>query len=332
MTALTPDDTTPPGSTHEEQDEASGPHDATNPTHFTHVDDLSAGTVERLLDRAAVRAEDPSDSPLSERTVALLFEKPSTRTRVSFETGLTRLGGHAQFLGPDDLQLGAGEPLRDTARALSGYVDGIVARLFDHEDLETLAEYATVPVVNGLTDAAHPCQTLADLRTLQQTVGLDAAVTWVGDANNVARSLAVGCALLGVDLTLTTPAAHGFDEGFLDRLPSVADGGPTPTVTSDPESAVAGADAVYTDVWISMGEDAAGDKRAAFETGGFQLDADLLSLAADDAVCLHCLPAHRGEEITDAVLEGPQSVVWTQAENRLYTQEALVEHLVASKE
>ncbi|MEZ3143175.1 ornithine carbamoyltransferase [Halobaculum sp. MBLA0143] len=298
------------------------PHDTTEADDFTTVDDRSPAALRGLLADATARADDPSGSPLAGQTVALLFEKPSTRTRVSFETGLTRLGGHAQFLGPDDLQLGAGEPLRDTARALSGYVDGIVARLFDHEDLLTLAEYASVPVVNGLTDAAHPCQTLADLLTLRQTVGLDASLTWVGDTNNVCRSLVVGCAALGVDLTVATPAGYGLDDGLLER--AVALGGP-PETTTDPAAAVADADAVYTDVWVSMGEDPDGDKRAAFVDGGFGVDSDLLGLAADDAVFMHCLPAHRGEEVTEAVLESGQSVVWQQAENRLYAQEALLE-------
>lgn len=297
---------------------------------FRTVDDLTPATLRRLLDRAADRAANTEDaantveSPLTGQTVALLFEKPSTRTRVSFETGLTRLGGHAQFLGPDDLQLGAGEPLRDTARALSGYVDGIVARLFDHDDLLTLAEYATVPVVNGLTDAAHPCQTLADLLTLRQTAGLDADLTWVGDANNVCRSLVVGCAALDVDLTVATPADYGLDDDLLDRAAAL---GGRPTVTTDPQAAVADADAVYTDVWVSMGEDPEGDKRAAFVDGGFGVDESLLA-HADDPVFMHCLPAHRGEEVTDAVLESDRAVVWQQAENRMYAQEALLELLV----
>ena len=297
---------------------------------FRTVDDLTPATLRRLLDRAADRAANTEDaantveSPLAGQTVALLFEKPSTRTRVSFETGLTRLGGHAQFLGPDDLQLGAGEPLRDTARALSGYVDGIVARLFDHDDLLTLAEYATVPVVNGLTDAAHPCQTLADLLTLRQTAGLDANLTWVGDANNVCRSLVVGCAALDVDLTVATPADYGLDDDLLDRAAAL---GGRPTVTTDPQAAVADADAVYTDVWVSMGEDPEGNKRAAFVDGGFGVDESLLA-HADDPVFMHCLPAHRGEEVTDAVLESDRVVVWQQAENRMYAQEALLELLV----
>ena len=299
-------------------------HSPDTAAQFRTVDDLSPGTLRELLDRAADRAADASERPLADQTVALLFEKPSTRTRVSFETGLTRLGGHAQFLGPDDLQLGAGEPLRDTARALSGYVDGIVARLFDHDDLLTLAEYATVPVVNGLTDAAHPCQTLADLLTLRQTVGLDASLTWVGDANNVCRSLVVGCAALGVELTVATPAGYGVDEDVLERAAAL---GGRPTTTTDPQAAVAGADAVYTDVWVSMGEDPDGDKRGAFADGGFCVDESLLA-RGDDPVFMHCLPAHRGEEVTDAVLESDRAVVWQQAENRMYAQEALLELLV----
>jgi ornithine carbamoyltransferase len=319
--------------THETTDES--------PAHFTTVDDLSPSQLLAVLDTAAeLKADGPpsATAPLAGKSVAMLFEKPSTRTRVSFETALTQLGGHAQFLGPNDLQLGAGEPLKDTARALSQYVDALVTRLFDHEDLLTVAEYASVPVINGLTDDAHPCQTLADLLTLRETVGLgggngsvggdnDPKVAWVGDANNVCRSFALGCAMLDVDLTVATPEAYSLSEEFLADADAL---GGAPATTSDPESAVAGADAVYTDVWVSMGEKSErAEKLPAFESGGFTVDAELLAHAAEDAVFMHCLPAHRGEEVTADVLEGPQSVVWQQAENRLHTQAALVTELLA---
>ncbi|MFB6127294.1 MAG: ornithine carbamoyltransferase [Halolamina sp.] len=304
-------------------------HDTTDsPTHFTDVDDFSADALAELLTAAAAAKAGELDDgdALAGQTLSMLFEKPSTRTRVSFETGMTQLGGHAQFLGPDDLQLGAGEPLKDTARALSRYVDGVVARLFDDDDLATLAEHATVPVVNGLTDDAHPCQTLADLLTLRETVGLDAEVAWVGDANNVCRSFVLGCAMLGVDLTVATPAGYALPEAHLDHA---ADLGTAPATTTDPEAAVAGADAVYTDVWVSMGEEAAREEKLpAFEDGGFTVDADLMAAAADDAVLMHCLPAHRGEEVTETVLEGERSVVWDQAENRLHAQKALLTELM----
>jgi ornithine carbamoyltransferase len=268
-----------------------------------------------------VKRDDPH--PLLERqTLGMVFEKPSTRTRVSFETGMTQLGGHAIFLGPDDIGLGKREPLHDTARTLSGYVDCAMVRLFDHEDLEELAAHATVPIVNGLTDDAHPCQTLADLLTLRETVGLDAEVAWVGDGNNVAQSFVLGCALAGIDLTVATPAGYGIDEDVLDRAATI---GTAPDVTDDPAEAVAGRDAVYTDVWVSMGEEAEREtKLAAFEAGGFQVNADLL----DDATVLHCLPAHRGEEITEDVLESDRAAVWNQAENRLHAQKGLLAFLL----
>src|SRR5699024_6016827 len=270
--------------------------------HFTDIDDLSADELATVLDTASElksQVRRGEREPLLERrTLGMVFEKPSTRTRISFETGMTQLGGHAIFLGPDDIGLGEREPPKDTARVLSGYFDCAMVRLFDHEDLEALAAHATVPIVNGLTDDAHPCQTLADLLTVRETVGLDAQVAWVGDGNNVAQSFVLGCALAGVDLTVATPDEYGIDEAVLERA---GDLGARPTTTDDPDEAVADADAVYTDVWVSMGETGGTEKRAAFEDGGFQVNERLL--AGTDARVLHCLPAHRGEEITDDVVE-----------------------------
>jgi ornithine carbamoyltransferase len=301
------------------------------PRHFLNVDDLSAGELDTVLDRAAEmkravaeRGPAGTDDPLRRRTLTMLFEKPSTRTRVSFETGMTQLGGHAVFLGPEDTQLGRGEPIRDTARALSRYADAITARVFDHDDVADLAANATVPVVNALTDDAHPCQTLADLLTLREVVGDDATVAWVGDGNNVARSFAVGCALSGYDLRVAAPAGYGLGDDVRDRA---ADHGAAPTVVDDPRDAVAGADAVYTDVWVSMGEeDEREAKLAAFD--GYRVDEALLS--GTGAAVMHCLPAHRGEEITDAVLESDRAVVWRQAENRLHAQKALLTFLLGA--
>ncbi|EMA42720.1 ornithine carbamoyltransferase [Halococcus saccharolyticus] len=295
--------------------------------HFTDIDDLSISELETVLDIAAeLKARTKRDEPhplLERRTLGMVFEKPSARTRISFETGMTQLGGHAIFLGPDDIGLGEREPLRDTARTLSGYVDCAMVRLFDHADLEELAAYADVPIVNGLTDDAHPCQTLADLLTLRETVGFDAQVAWVGDGNNVAQSFVLGCALAGIDLTVATPEGYGIDERVLDRAGEI---GTAPDVTADPEIAVAGRDAVYTDVWVSMGEEAEREtKLAAFEERGFQVNADLLP---DDATVLHCLPAHRGEEITEDVLESDRAAVWQQAENRLHAQKGLLAFLL----
>ena len=293
-----------------------------NANDFLDIDDLSADEVDAVLTRAAALKHGEDDSQLSDQTLGMLFEKPSTRTRISFETGMTQLGGHAIFMGPDDIQLGHGEPLKDTARAMGRYVDGIMARLFSHEDAEILAEYADVPVINGLTDDAHPCQTLADLLTIRERFDDDVQVAWVGDGNNVGQSFAIGCALAGIDLTVATPLEYPMDDAVVDRATEL---GGEPEIYTDPEAAIAGADVIYTDVWVSMGEeDEREEKLAAFD--GFQLNEELL--AGSDAEIMHCLPAHRGEEITDEVLESDRSIVWDQAENRLHAQKALLVELL----
>jgi|AntRauTorcE11898_2_1112593.scaffolds.fasta_scaffold08640_3 ornithine carbamoyltransferase len=296
------------------------------PRHVLDVDDLSVETFHAVLEDAAAyeRELDAGDShrDLPERTLGMLFEKPSTRTRMSFETGMTQLGGHAVFLGPDATHLGHGEPLKDTARALSGYADALAIRTFDHDALETIAAYADVPVVNALTDDAHPCQALADLLTIQETFGgfEDVSVAWVGDGNNVAASFAIACAMAGVDCTIATPEAHALDDDVIDRAAAV---GPRPTVTHDFDAAVADVDVVETDVWVSMGEDE--DKRDAFD--GWTVTADVLESA--DAKLMHCLPANRGEEVTDEAIESDRSLVWQQAENRLHVQKALLVELLS---
>jgi ornithine carbamoyltransferase len=290
--------------------------------HLLDVDDLTPAELQTVLDRAAeIKAAQKAgtvEESFDNQTLGMIFEKPSTRTRVSFETGMTQLGGHAIFLGPDDIHLGSGEPVKDTARALSRYVDVIMARLFDHADAEELAEYATVPFVNGLTDDAHPCQTLADLLTIREHFGGfdDTRVAWVGDGNNVAQSFVIGAAMVGLDLTVATPEGYGIDEGVLERA---AELGQAPETTHDPEAAVAEADVVYTDVFVSMGqEDEREEKLQAFE--GFQVTTDLVG----DRKLMHCLPAHRGEEVTDAVIESDNAIVWDQAENRLHAQKGLL--------
>ncbi|WP_255192779.1 ornithine carbamoyltransferase [Natronobeatus ordinarius] len=318
------------------------------PRHFLDVDDLSREELFAVLDRAAEykRALEAGDehAHLPDKTLGMLFQKASTRTRVSFETGMTQLGGHAIFLGADDIQLGRGEPLKDTSRALSRYVDVLMARVFKHENVEVLAEYADVPVVNGLTDDAHPCQTLADLQTIREQFGgfdgvsgSDAtggssdggfdgvSATWIGDGNNVAQSFVLGCAMAGVDLTVATPEEHAVDEATLERA---AELGAAPTTTTDPVEAVEGADVVYTDVWVSMGQEDEREIRLR-RFDGFQLNEELLAHAPGASV-MHCLPAHRGEEITDAVLEGERSIVFDQAENRLHAQKALLVELFES--
>ena len=289
---------------------------------FLDIDDLSSDELEAILARAAALKNGESDNRLEDQTLGMLFEKPSTRTRISFETGMTQLGGHAIFMGPEDIQLGHGEPLKDTARAAGRYVDGIMARLFDHEDAEILAEYADVPVINGLTDDAHPCQTLADLLTIREQFDDNVSVAWVGDGNNVGQSFAVGCALAGIELSVATPEEYAMDDAVIERA---AELGEAPDVYTDPEAAIEGVDVIYTDVWVSMGqEDEREQKLAAFE--GFQLNEELL--AESDAKVMHCLPAHRGEEITDAILESDRSIVWDQAENRLHAQKALLVELL----
>ena len=291
--------------------------------HVLDVDDLSVSQLHAVLDRAAEHRAGSVGRPLDGRSLGMLFEKPSTRTRVSFETGMTQLGGHAVFLGESDLQLGNGEPIRDTSRALSRYVDCVMARLFDHADLAELAAYSDVPVVNGLTDDAHPCQALADLQTIRAAFGgFDARVAWVGDGNNVARSFVVAAAMVGLDVRVATPDGYGLGEDVLERA-AAFDG--SVEVGHDPDAAVQGADAVYTDVWVSMGEEAEREEKlSAFD--GFQVNDDLL--AGTDAKVMHCLPAHRGEEITDGVLESDRCLTWEQVENRLHAQNALLLELL----
>jgi ornithine carbamoyltransferase len=264
------------------------------------------------------------------RVMALLFEKPSLRTRVSFETAIMHLGGNTLFLGAD-VGWGKREPTSDFARVLSSYVDVIVVRAFRHSDVEELASYSTCPVVNGLTDLAHPCQALADLLTVRELHGQLAGLklAYVGDANNVAASLAVACAKLGVQFSIASPKGYQFDAAFLGKLKQAA---PDFTVfqTTDPRDAVRGANAVYTDVWTSMGQEAEQAQRMqAFK--GYQVDAALMKLALPDACFLHCLPAHRGEEVSAEVIDGPRSAVLQQAENRMHAQKGLLAWLLGAK-
>ncbi|WP_232686838.1 ornithine carbamoyltransferase [Halobacterium zhouii] len=287
--------------------------------HFLKIDDLTPDELASVLDDAAALKRAQADGipheALGGRTLAMLFEKPSTRTRVSFEVGMTQLGGHAVFLSADDIQLGRGEPVADTARVLGRYADAVMARVSDHGDLETLAAHSASPVVNGLSDSHHPAQTLADLLTLREVVGETGTVAWVGDGNNVGASFLVGAAMAGYDVRAATPPEYGFDDDVLARAREFG----SVSVGTDPEAATAGADVVYTDVWVSMGDETEREERlSAFE--GFQVDQELLG----DAQFMHCLPVHRGEEVTADVVDGPQSVSWEQAENRLHAQKALL--------
>lgn len=259
-------------------------------------------------------------------TLAMIFEKSSTRTHISFEVGMNELGGHALFLNAKDLQIGRGEEIRDTARVASRYVSAVMIRANRHSTIEELAQNATIPVINGLSDREHPCQLLADILTLKEHFGdiQDLRVAWVGDGNNVCNSLVLSSALTGMDVTVATPKGYEVSPDLVKQ--AVTLGGKVKTV-KEPEVAVKDADVIFTDTWISMGDEAERAKRlAAFK--GFTVDAQLLRHASADARVLHCLPAHRGEEITGEVIDGPQSLVWEEAENRLHAQKALLVKLL----
>ena len=291
------------------------------PRHFLTGKELAARELAALLDDALElkrgRAARQTHQALAGKSVALLLERPSTRTRVSFEVGIAELGGTAVILRGDELQLTRGESIGDTGRVLSRYVQAIVVRAGSHEVVEELASAAEVPVINGLTPAHHPCQALADLLTLQERFGelIGLRVAYVGDGNNVARSLAILGQAAGVEVHVASPQGYGLEPGVASLD------------TTDPNEAVAGADAIYTDVWVSMGDEADAERRRA-DLGPYQVNAELLADAADRAIVLHCLPAHPGEEITEDVLYGERSAVWDQAENRLHAQKALLELLL----
>jgi ornithine carbamoyltransferase len=259
------------------------------------------------------------------RTLGLLFQKASTRTRVSFTVAMYQLGGQVIDLNPQSTQVSRGEPLEDTARVLDRYLDVLAIRTFQQSDLETIAHLARIPVINALTDQEHPCQILADLLTAQESFGSLAGLTltYVGDGNNVAHSLLLGCALVGVNVRVATPPGYEPAPGIVSKAQALATGQAEVVVTTDAKAAVSGAQIVYTDVWASMGqEDEAAVRQQAFAP--YQLNEGLMQVADSQAIVLHCLPAHRGEEITEAVLEGPQSRVWEQAENRMHVQKALL--------
>ena len=289
---------------------------------FLAIPDYSPEELLALFDLAErMRKGDYKDKPLAGKSLAMIFMKASTRTRVSFEVGAWQLGGHALFLSPRDVQLGRGEPIADTARVLSRYVDGIMIRTFAHSEVEELAKYADVPVINGLTDLLHPCQILADLLTIRQHLGsIDGRkVAWIGDGNNMANSWINAAYRLGFDLTLACPEGYDPDRTILERAQKVAN----VRVVRDPGEAVEGADVVNTDVWASMGqEDEQAVREKAFK--GYIVDEALMSRAQQDAIFMHCLPAHRGEEVSAAVIDGLQSVVWDEAENRLHVQKAIM--------
>lgn len=296
------------------------------PHHMTDIDDVSPTELREILSLSRAVRDAGRAPSLEGRSLGLLFEKPSTRTRVSFEAGMTQLGGHAIFLSPDDLQLGRGEPIADTARALSGYLDVIAARMTDHDGFLELANHSSVPVINALTDRAHPCQTLADLLTIEDHFGSleGCKVAWVGDGNNVAQSFVIGAAMAGIEVSVATPPAYGIDAEVIERAHAY---GSTPSITDDPIQAVEDADFIYTDVWMSMGDgEQRESKLPAFD--GFQVNDSLLSHAPGHVSVMHCLPAVRGEEISSEVLDGEASLVWKQAENRMYAQQGLLTYLL----
>jgi ornithine carbamoyltransferase len=282
--------------------------------------------IGQILDEAqklkALRRSRIPFKPLFGKTLAMVFQKPSNRTRVSFEVGMYHLGGHALHISPEEIQIGKRETPSDTGRVLARYIDAIMVRTFDHDDLEELAGAADVPVINGLSDAHHPCQALADLLTVKEELGALEGVklAYVGDGNNVAQSLAIGCALTGAELIIAHPEGHAPDERIVQLAAKL---GAAPTLTEDPHEAVAGARAVYTDVWASMGQESEAEERKA-KFKPYQVDEALMNGAAEDAIFLHCLPAHRGEEVTAGVIDGPRSRVFDQAENRLHAQKALL--------
>ncbi|MBA2255070.1 MAG: ornithine carbamoyltransferase [Chloroflexi bacterium] len=308
------------------------------PGHVLSLGDLDPGSILALLHHAAElkaaphRALPGASGPLAGRTIALLFQKPSLRTRVSFEAGIARLGGTPVVLSGAEIGFGEREPIEDMARSLERYVDAIVARLLRHEDLARMASVTRVPVVNALTSHEHPCQALADLLTLRERLGPLAGrrVAWVGDGNNVAHSLILGAASVGLHLRVATPPGHEPDAAVVDEaLAIAAETGAQLELGHDPVAAVTGAQAVCTDVWTSMGQEAeAAQRRRTFAGLGFTVTRSLLRHTAD-AIVLHCLPAHRGEEVDADVIDGPASAVFDQAENRMWVQQALLLHLFA---
>lgn len=295
--------------------------------HFLDIHRLEASELRAILDDAHARKQArkgwpqgraDADAPGRDRVLAMIFEKNSTRTRFSFDAAICQLGGSSIIATASDMQLGRGEPVEDTARVLSRMVDAVMIRANDHEDVERFARVATVPVINGLTDRSHPCQILADLLTVEEHRGPVAGQTiaWIGDGNNVCHSFMHAAAKFGFHLNVACPAEYHPD------LRDLAKGGEVVSLTSDPREAVEGADVVVTDTWVSMGDKDYEARLHAFEA--YQVDEALMDLASPDAVFLHCLPAHRGEEVTDAVIDGARSLVWDEAENRIHAQKAVL--------
>ncbi|MEC1440859.1 ornithine carbamoyltransferase [Bacillus sonorensis] len=298
---------------------------------FLSLKDVSKEEILYLLQEAAAMKNDKIQNIFKGKTLAMIFEKSSTRTRVSFEAGMAQLGGNALFLSSKDMQIGRGETIADTAKVLSGYVDAIMIRTFEHEKVEELAKHAAIPVINGLTDMFHPCQALADLLTIQEIKGgfngLKAA--YIGDGNNVAHSLLIGCAKVGCDITVASPEGYEPDQDVVKLAKGYAEEtGAQVSITNDPVSAVKDADVIYSDVFTSMGQEAETEERLN-NFAPYQVNSTLVSHAKPDYIFLHCLPAHRGEEVTADIIDGPNSAVFQQAENRLHVQKALLKALLS---
>ncbi|HUG56344.1 MAG TPA: ornithine carbamoyltransferase [Candidatus Limnocylindrales bacterium] len=301
--------------------------------HFVSLADLGPEELARLLDDADAlkRERVPPDRPLRGRSLAMIFEKPSLRTRLSFEIAAVELGGHATYLSPAEVGLGRRESVADVARVVSRYVHLVVLRTFSHETIEEFARWSSIPVINGLSDLSHPCQGLADLMTMRERKGdlRGVVAAYVGDGNNVCHSLVLGASLSGMTLRVATPEGYGPPRRTRELALKLArQTGARIELGADPAAAVRGADVVYTDVWTSMGQEQEYERRRRAFTG-YQVNAQLLALAKADAIVMHDLPAHRGEEITDEVIDGPQSAVFEQAENRLHAQKAVLRWLVA---
>jgi len=300
----------------------------TTPKHLTTLMDWSTENVRDVLAlghklKAELRAG-TLEPTLARKTLALVFEKPSMRTRVSFEVAMTQLGGNSIYLTTADIALGKREPIKDGARVLARYVDVVAARVFVHSTIEELALYSDIPIINALSDWAHPCQALADAMTIQENNEQCGRIVYIGDANNVARSLGTVCAHLGWQFVIAAPKGYEMDDATMQRLGELAaTTGGSIAATSDPRRAATGASVLYTDTWTSMGQEEEAERRRR-DFAGFTVDADMLALAAPDAVVMHCLPAHRGEEATDEVLESPQSVIFDQAENRQHAARAVI--------
>lgn len=301
---------------------------------FLTLADFSADEIKGLLEKAKqlkeAHLQGAETSILKGKILGMIFEKSSTRTRVSFEAGMLQLGGHALYLNSQDLQLGRGESIADTAKVLSQYVDAIMIRTFSHEKIQELAYHADIPVINGLTDLYHPCQALADLLTIEEKNGelKGQNLAYIGDGNNVAHSLMIASAKMGVNITIACPAGYEPDQSVLQQSQEFAElSGSKVIVTHNPEEAAANADAIYTDVWTSMGQEAENDKRLK-DFADYQVNEYLVQNAKKDYVFLHCLPAHRGEEVTAEVIDGNNSAVFQQAGNRLHVQKAILSEIL----